>query len=161
MKRAALGSMAFFLLAPGTVAGVVPWAITGWSGSPPGVGVLDVLGGVLIAVGVAVVVTCFAQFVREGRGTPAPVAPTEVLVVGGLFRYVRNPMYVGVGAAIAGQALMFRSVPLAWWFVAFAIAVSTFVVVYEQPTLSRQFGASYDRYRREVPAWLPRLRPRR
>ncbi len=114
-----------------------------------------------IAVGVAVVVTCFAQFVREGRGTPAPVAPTEVLVVGGLFRYVRNPMYVGVGAAIAGQALMFRSVPLAWWFVVFAVAVSTFVVVYEQPTLSRQFGASYDRYRREVPAWLPRLRPRR
>ena len=66
----------------------------------------------LVAAGVAVVVTCFAQFVREGRGTPAPVAPTEVLVVGGLFRYVRNPMYVGVGAAIAGQALMFRSVPL-------------------------------------------------
>ena len=84
-----------------------------------------------------------------------------MLVVGGLFRYVRNPMYVGVGAAIAGQALMFRSVPLAWWLVTFAIAVSTFVVVYEQPTLSRQFGASYDRYRREVPAWLPRLRPRR
>jgi protein-S-isoprenylcysteine O-methyltransferase Ste14 len=161
MTRAALGSTVFFLLAPGTMAGVVPWAITGWSGSPPGVGVLDVLGGVLIGVGVAVVVTCFAQFVREGRGTPAPVAPTEVLVVGGLFRYVRNPMYVGVGAAIVGQALMFRSIPLAWWLAAFAIAVSTFVVVYEQPTLSRQFGASYDRYRREVPAWLPRLRPRR
>ena len=161
MKRAALGSMVFFLLAPGTMAGVIPWAITGWSGSRPGLDVFDVVGGVLVAAGVAVVVTCFAQFVREGRGTPAPVAPTEVLVVGGLFRYVRNPMYVGVGAAIAGQALMFQSVPLAWWFAAFAIAVSTFVVVYEQPTLSRQFGVSYDRYRREVPAWLPRLRPRR
>ena len=161
MKRAALGSTVFFLLAPGTMAGIIPWAITGWTGSPPGVDVLDVVGGVLVAAGVAVVVTCFAQFVREGRGTPAPVAPTEVLVVGGLFRYVRNPMYVGVGAAIAGQALMFRSVPLAWWFVVFAVAVSTFVVAYEQPTLSQQFGASYDRYRQEVPAWLPRLRPRR
>jgi protein-S-isoprenylcysteine O-methyltransferase Ste14 len=70
-------------------------------------------------------------------------------------------MYVGVGTVIAGQALVFRSVPLAWWFAAFAIAVATFVVVYEQPTLSRQFGASYERYCREVPAWLPRLRPRR
>jgi protein-S-isoprenylcysteine O-methyltransferase Ste14 len=159
MKRAALGSAAFFLLAPGTVAGLVPWAITRWAGSAPGVDVLDVLGGLLTTFGVAVVLACFVQFVREGNGTPAPVAPTERLVVGGLFRYVRNPMYVGVGAAILGQVVAFRSLPLALWFVAFVIAVSTFVVFYEQPTLRRQFGASYDRYRREVPAWWPRLRP--
>jgi len=159
MRRAALGSTMFFLLAPGAVAGLVPWAITRWAGSPAGLDALDVAGGLLVTAGLGTVVACFAQFVREGHGTPAPLAPTDTLVVGGLYRYVRNPMYVGVGAVIAGQALAFRSVPLALWLAAFTIAVTTFVVAYEQPTLSRQFGASYDRYRRDVPAWWPRLRP--
>jgi protein-S-isoprenylcysteine O-methyltransferase Ste14 len=159
VRRATLGSTAFFLVAPGVVAGLVPWAITRWAGSPPGVGVLDVAGCLLVAAGVGVVVACFAQFVREGHGTPAPVAPPDTLVVGGLYRHVRNPMYLGVGAVIAGQVLAFRSVQLTVWLVGFAIAVTTFVVLYEQPTLSRQFGASYDHYRREVPAWWPRLRP--
>ena len=101
---------------------------------------------------------CFALFVRDGRGTPAPIAPTEELVVRGPYRVVRNPMYVGVAAAIAGQALAFRSGGLLVWLVVFLLAVVTFVKVYEEPTLSEQFGSPYDRYRRRVPGWLPRIR---
>lgn len=156
--RAALGSIGFFLLAPGTTAGLVPWLITGYQGSAPGVDVLDGLRGLLGALGLGSAVVCFWQFVREGHGTPAPVAPTETLVVGGLYRHVRNPMYVGVAAMIAGQALAFSSLALTVWLVAFMVAVGSFVTAYEQPTLSRQFGPAYDRYRRGVPGWWPRLR---
>ena len=106
------------------------------------------------------VVACFVRFVREGRGTPAPSAPTEELVVGGLYRYLRNPMYVGVGLVIAGQCLAFRSLSLVVWLALFTVAVTVFVVGYEQPTLRAQYGASYDAYRRSVPAVVPRVRRR-
>jgi protein-S-isoprenylcysteine O-methyltransferase Ste14 len=163
MRRAALGSILFFVLAPGVVGGLVPWLIARMisrgAGSSPGLQLSDVVGGGLLAGGAGIVIACFAQFVREGHGTPSPTAPTDTLVVGGLYRHVRNPMYVGVAAMIAGQALLFRSVAVVWWLVAFVAAVTTFVVAYEQPTLSRQYGASYERYRREVPAWWPRFRP--
>lgn len=160
MRRALLGSIAFFLLAPGVTAGLVPWVLTRWQGSPPGVDLPDVLGGILVVSGATVTATCFARFVREGRGTPAPVAPTETLVVGGLYRYVRNPMYLGVAAAIGGQALAFRSAAVTVWLAIFLAAVVTFVTVYEQPALREQFGPAYDRYRRDVPGWWPRLRHR-
>jgi protein-S-isoprenylcysteine O-methyltransferase Ste14 len=158
MKRAALGSAVFFVLAPGSTAGLVPWLLTGWHHAA-GVGVLDVAGAVLVVAGFALAVAAFAQFVREGRGTPAPVAPTKELVVGGLYRYVRNPMYVAVAAMIAGQVLIFRSGPVLVWLVVFLVAVVSFVTWYEEPTLSRTYGESYERYRRAVPGWWPRLRP--
>src|SRR4051812_48214434 len=116
------------------------------------------------------VVACFVRFVREGRGTPAPTAPTEELVVGGLYRFLRNPMYVGVGLAIAGQCLAFRSLSLVVWLALFTLAVTVFVVAYEQPTLRARYGASYDApyrarygasydaYWRSVPAVVPRPR---
>src|SRR5205809_2771906 len=101
---AALGSAVFFVLAPGLVAGVVPWWLTGWRmreplpfWAPP-----RVRGRALIVAGTVVLVYAFVQFVTEGVGTPAPVAPTERLVVSGLYRYVRNPMYLGVIATIVG-----------------------------------------------------------
>jgi len=155
---AALGSLAFFLAAPLVMGGVVPWLITRWSGSPAGVDVLDVAGAVVAAAGTALVVVCFVLFVRDGRGTPAPVAPTEELVVRGPYRVVRNPMYVGVAAMITGQALAFRSTALTGWLVVFLFSVTTFVKLYEEPTLSEQFGSPYDRYRRDVPGWWPRIR---
>ena len=108
--------------------------------------------------GLAVAVAAFVQFVREGRGTPAPVAPTEELVIGGLYRYVRNPMYVAVASMIAGQVLIFRSTAVLIWLVLFLVAVVSFVTFYEEPTLRRTYGASYDRYRAAVPGWWPRLR---
>ncbi|HCB06443.1 MAG TPA: isoprenylcysteine carboxylmethyltransferase family protein [Nocardioides sp.] len=157
--RAALGTLVFFVLAPGGNAVLVPWLITGWD--DPYSGLLGVLGIALIVAGTAVVVASFVQFVVEGRGTPAPVAPTEELVVGGLYRYVRNPMYVGVASAIAGQALLFRSVGVTVWLIVFLVAVIGFVKGYEEPRLAEQFGASYDRYRAAVPGWWPRITPYR
>jgi len=157
--RPAVYTAVFFVLAPGTMAGLVPWLITGWDRPSGGVGVLDVVGVALVLAGAAVVVTCFVRFVREGRGTPAPVAPTETLVVGGLYRYLRNPMYVGVASAIAGQALLFRSLGVTVWLALFLFAVVSFVKGYEEPQLAEQFGASYQRYRREVPGWWPRRTP--
>ena len=157
MRHPALGTFVFFVAAPGTTAGLVPWLVTGWEGSPAVWDAVDLLG---VLVGLAMVVACFVRFVREGRGTPAPVAPTEELVVGGLYRYLRNPMYVGVGLVIAGQCLAFRSLALVVWLALFAVAVTAFVVAYEQPTLRARYGASYDAYCRSVPAIVPRLRRR-
>jgi protein-S-isoprenylcysteine O-methyltransferase Ste14 len=155
---AALGSAAFFVLAPGVMAGVVPWALTGWhAGSAPGI--VRVAGAAITVAGALVVVAEFARFVREGRGTPAPVAPTERLVVGGLYRYVRNPMYLGVATTIVGQAILLARPVLAVYAAVFVAVVATFVRVYEEPTLAEQFGADYEAYRRAVPAWRPRLRP--
>jgi protein-S-isoprenylcysteine O-methyltransferase Ste14 len=160
VRRPALGSFVFFVAAPGTTAGLVPWLVTGWAGSPPGWDAVDLLGVLFGLVGLAMVVACFVRFVREGRGTPAPTAPTEELVVGGLYRYLRNPMYVGVGLVIAGQCLAFRSLSLVVWLALFTFAVTVFVVAYEQPTLRARYGASYDAYCRRVPAVVPRLRQR-
>jgi protein-S-isoprenylcysteine O-methyltransferase Ste14 len=118
-----------------------------------------VLGGVLIAAGLAVLLEAFARFALEGIGTPAPVAPTERLVVGGAYRYVRNPMYVAVAALIVGQALLLGQPALFAYAAVFAAAVAAFVYGYEEPTLSARYGPEYDAYRAAVPAWRPRLRP--
>ena len=155
--RAAVFTVVFFFLAPGTMAGLVPWWITGWDRPDVPAGLLDVLGAVLVTVGLAAVIACFARFVTEGTGTPAPIAPTEALVVGGLYRYVRNPMYLAVASVIGGQALLFRSAPVGLWLLVFMAAVSGFVHAYEEPALAEQFGASYEHYRSAVPGWWPRL----
>jgi protein-S-isoprenylcysteine O-methyltransferase Ste14 len=156
--RAAAGSALFFLLAPGIVAGLIPWWLTGWEmGDPVSFWVpLRGAGIVLICAGVGVLLHAFVRFVVEGVGTPAPVAPTERLVVGGLYRYVRNPMYLAVLAAIAGQALVFGQLEVLAYAALVAVAFAAFVHWYEEPTLQRQFGEEYDAYRQAVPAWLPR-----
>jgi protein-S-isoprenylcysteine O-methyltransferase Ste14 len=110
-------------------------------------------------VGVAVLLSAFVRFVAEGVGTPAPVAPTRRLVVGGLYRYVRNPMYLAVAATIVGQALALGQVVLLLYAACFALVVYAFVRLYEEPTLQRQFGDQYETYRRCVPGWWPRRRP--
>jgi protein-S-isoprenylcysteine O-methyltransferase Ste14 len=153
--RAAAGSIVFLVVAPGVVAGLGPWLIAGWDGHPAWQ--LRAAGVVLVAASAAVLLHAFAHFVLEGIGTPAPVAPTERLVVGGLYRYVRNPMYVAVTATILGQALLFGRVVLVGYAVAFAAVVAAFARFYEEPTLRRQFGAEYEAYRRAVPGWRPRL----
>jgi protein-S-isoprenylcysteine O-methyltransferase Ste14 len=109
--------------------------------------------------GTAFLVTAFVRFVVEGLGTPAPVAPPTRLVVGGVYRYVRNPMYVAVLACIVGQALLLGQ-PVLWLDALLTgVAVVAFVRVYEEPKLSEQFGDEYQAYRRAVPGWWPRLRP--
>lgn len=158
VKRAAVGTLAFFLAAPAVVAGLVPWLLTGWEPGRVHVGA-QTIGWLLLAVGLVVLIDAFARFAREGRGTPAPVAPTERLVVSGLYRYVRNPMYVAVVAVILGQALVLGRPVLYVYGASVWATVAAFVRWYEEPTLQRQFGGSYVSYRRHVPAWRPRLRP--
>ena len=159
-SAAAAGSALFLVLAPGVNAVLVPWLITGWDADRDMPLVLQILGIALIAAGLPVILSAFARFVTEGRGTPAPVAAPDTLVVGGLYRWVRNPMYVAVASVIAGQALLFGSAELLAWLAVFLAAVVAFVKLHEEPALSARFGASYDEYRRTVPGWYPR-RPKR
>ena len=154
---AAAGSAAFFALAPGVVAGVVPWWLTGWRALPVWAP-LRWLGAVLVIAGVGVLVSAVVQFVAEGIGTPAPIAPTGRLVVRGLYQYVRNPMYLAVLAAIAGQALILGQAVLGIYALVVALAFVAFVRGYEEPTLRERYGAEYDSYQRAVPGWWPRLR---
>jgi len=132
--------------------------MTDWrsEGSPV---LVTALGVVLVVAGAAVVLHAFARFVTEGAGTPAPIAPTRRLVVGGMYRYVRNPMYVAVGATIAGQALIFGSASLLAYMAIFYAVVIGFVRGYEEPVLTARYGDEYRVYRRAVPGWWPRLRP--
>lgn len=155
--KATVGSVLFLLVAPGTIAGLVPWLITGWRSADPWLG-LQLAGALLTATGVAVLLHAFSRFVVEGIGTPAPVAPTERLVIGGLYRCIRNPMYVAVAATIIGQALLLGRPVLLLYALIFMVTVATFVKLYEEPVLTQRFGAEYEEYRRDVPAWRPRLR---
>jgi len=153
--RAAAGTAAFLVLVPGVVAGLVPWWLTGWQAHELWVPARAV-GALLIVGGAAALLHSFARFVVEGVGTPAPAAPPERLVIGGLYRHVRNPMYLAVAATIVGQALLLGQFALIVYAGAFAIAVGAFVRGYEEPTLARRFGDQYADYRSAVPAWLPR-----
>jgi protein-S-isoprenylcysteine O-methyltransferase Ste14 len=158
---AALGAAVWFVLAPGVVSGLIPWWLTRWQARELGPWwvPLQVVGGVLIVGGTAVLVHAFARFVSEGRGTPVPVAPPERLVVGGLYRYVRNPMYVAVVAVILGQALLLARWELLAYAGVVAATVTGFVMLYEEPELSRRFGTEYSAHRAGVRRWWPRLRP--
>jgi protein-S-isoprenylcysteine O-methyltransferase Ste14 len=159
--RAALGSLAFLLFAPGTVAGLVPYWITGWELHPPllGLEVMLWVGAALVAAGLAVLLDSFARFALRGLGTPAPVAPPTRLVVTGLYRHVRNPMYVAVLSAVVGQALVLGDVKLLGYALLVWLAFHLFVVGYEEPKLRRTFGEEYELFLRNVPRWIPRLRP--
>jgi protein-S-isoprenylcysteine O-methyltransferase Ste14 len=158
--RAALGSLAFLVVAPGVVAGLIPWLITGWQPLPPGdgPGAFRWTGLILVVVGLAVVLEAFARFAWEGLGTPAPVAPTQTLVVSGFYRFVRNPMYLAVAALIFGQAVLFASWGVALYGVVIAIAFDVFVRGYEEPTLRQAYGGAYAAYCAATPRWIPRLK---
>jgi protein-S-isoprenylcysteine O-methyltransferase Ste14 len=158
--RAWVGTLVFLVLTPGVIAGLIPGLITRWripatddGGSP-----VAVVAAVAIVGGVLVLLDAFIRFARAD-GTPAPTSPTAHLVVVGPYRFVRNPMYVAVLTLIAGQALLFRS----WGALLYAgivlVAVVSFVLGYEQPTLELEYGDEYRAYRRNVRGWIPRVRP--
>lgn len=157
--KAALGALVFLAVAPGVVAGLIPWWLTGWEVHASFVAAVPVrmAGAVLLVAGAAVLLEAFVRFAVQGLGTPAPIAPTEYLVVGGLYRYVRNPMYLAVGATIVGQAFALGQPILLLYVAAFGVAVAAFVHWHEEPALRRRFGGRYDTYRSEVPAWWPRV----
>jgi len=159
MRRmtAIAGSAVFLVIAPGVVAGLVPWWLTGWRTGAGYPAPAWIAGALLAAAGAVVLLAAFAQFAILGRGTPAPVAPTEQLVVRGLYRYVRNPMYLAVLAVIAGQALLLGRLILLGYAAVVAAAFIAFVHGYEQPALTRRYGAQYQAYQRAVPGWWPRL----
>ncbi|MGE3251307.1 MAG: isoprenylcysteine carboxylmethyltransferase family protein [Hyphomonadaceae bacterium] len=158
---AAIGSALFFLLAPGTMAGLIPWAITQWRIGPAFFGFepLRWLGGAFILAGLWAIIDCFARFAFEGRGTPAPIAAPKTLVVSGLYRHVRNPMYVALLTLIAGQGLLFGDAQLFVWAGVFWLATHLFVFFYEEPALGDAFGAQYDAYRAGVRRWIPGVTP--
>lgn len=158
---AALVSVIFFLAAPVMIAGAIPWSITRWQPTRPlpyGP-IVQAIGALLILVGTGVLVHAFTRFVVEGSGTPAPAAPTSRLVVGGLYRYVRNPMYLAVLTVILGQAILLGARSLLGYGAVVGVMFVLFVRVYEEPTLTAQYGAEYQAYCRAVPAWWPRFRP--
>jgi protein-S-isoprenylcysteine O-methyltransferase Ste14 len=157
--RAALGSIVFFCVAPGTVAGVVPFLISGWKARGDVSPLARVLGALLVVVGLLGLVECFTRFVLRGHGTPAPVSPPTSLVVTGQYRHVRNPMYVALVLVVAGQATWLGSLPLLGYAALLWLLFHLRVLAYEEPTLAKQFGRSFDEYRLAVPRWLPRAKP--
>jgi protein-S-isoprenylcysteine O-methyltransferase Ste14 len=158
---AILGSALFFAVAPSTLAGLVPWWITHWEFRPPffGLDATRAVGILLIVAGLPGLVDSFARFALQGLGTPAPMAPTQNLVVTGLYRYVRNPIYVALVAVILGQAVLFGDQRLLAYGVLVWLAVHAFVLAYEEPVLAQNFGPEYEDFRANVPRWIPRLTP--
>ncbi len=153
--------MLFFLVAPFTIGIVVPWWIAGWRTTPPFLGEpwFRTGGLVLLVVGLIPLIESFVRFAVVGLGTPAPIAPTQHLVVTGFYRHVRNPMYVGVLAVIIGNGLILGNATVLAYAVVVAIGFNLFVLGYEEPTLRRRYGAEYAEFCAHVPRWRPRLRP--
>jgi protein-S-isoprenylcysteine O-methyltransferase Ste14 len=156
-----MGTLLFLVVAPGTVAGLVPWLLSRWRMSEPFLGFVNLrwAGAALIVVGIPPLIDSFRRFAQEGLGTPAPLYPTNRLIVSGLYRYVRNPMYLGVAAVIFGQALLLASVALLIWGAIVCLGFDLFVRLYEEPTLRRSYGVQFATYCASVPRWLPRLTP--
>ena len=158
---AVLGSAAFFVAAPFTLGGLIPWAITGWRLLPPflGLELTRGVGAMMILAGVPGIVDAFARFALQGLGTPAPIAPPRILVVTGLYRYVRNPIYVALVATILGQGVLLGD----WRLIVYGAVLWLFfhvaVVAFEEPTLEQTFGSEYAAFRAAVPRWIPRMTP--
>jgi protein-S-isoprenylcysteine O-methyltransferase Ste14 len=158
---AVLGSAVFFAVAPSVLAGLIPWAITHWEFRPPffGLQATRAAGMLLIAAGLPGLIDSFARFALQGLGTPAPVAPPQKLVVTGLYRHVRNPMYVAIVAVILGQATLFGDRTLLIYGGLLWLSFHAFVLAFEEPVLAESFGAQYEDFRANVPRWIPRLTP--
>lgn len=155
------GSAVFLVIAPGVVAGLVPWWISRWRIEAPffGLTLCRFAGGMMVGLGVTGVLDSFARFALEGLGAPAPVIPTRHLVVTGLYRYVRNPMYVAVVSVILGQGLILGNISLLVYAALVWLLFHLFVLVYEEPTLRASFGPEYEAFCAAVPRWIPRLSP--
>jgi protein-S-isoprenylcysteine O-methyltransferase Ste14 len=158
---AILGSLLFLVIAPGFIAGVVPYWFSQWRMQPPlfGIFAFRILGLLLIVLGTPMLLDSFTRFSLQGLGTPAPVAPPQHLVVTGLYRYVRNPMYVAVATIIFGQGLLLGDIRVLEYGVFIWLAFHLFVLGYEEPTLRSTFGEEYSEFCRNVSRWVPRIKP--
>ena len=153
----ALRSLLFLIVAPGMVAGYIPLGLLRW-GSKIETGVFAYLAFPLWLIGGVILLWSFWNFLKEGRGTPAPIDPPKELVAVGFYRYVRNPMYDAILAINIGHFLWFGYSNLLLYAIAVFVAFDLFVLFYEEPTLRRKFGAAYEDYCRRVPRWIPRIR---
>lgn len=152
-----LRTLVFTIFVPGFWTVLVPYWVAG-RGARLDLRPAAVAGWILVAAGVALYLACaFWGFALRGKGTPAPIDPPKRLVAEGPYRIVRNPMYWGVSFVMMGEALAFHSLALAEIGVAFFAGTTLFVLLYEEPTLRRKFGAEYDDYCRRVPRWIPRF----
>ncbi len=116
--------------------------------------------GVLISIlGLLILVRTIKMFIEIGRGTLAPWSPTQKLITGGMYGYVRNPMISGVLTMLLGESLVFHSVRILIWAIVFFIVNSIYFRVSEEPGLVKRFGEEYLEYRRNVPTWIPRVKP--
>ena len=158
---AIVGSAVFLVIAPGFIAGLVPWWISRWriETSFFGIPLFPIAGGILTTIGIIGLLDSFVRFAVQGLGTPAPVFPTRHLVVTGLYRYVRNPMYLAVVSTILGQSLILGNTTLLGYAALVWVLFHVFVLAYEEPTLAASFGDEYKRFCAEVPRWIPRLTP--
>jgi protein-S-isoprenylcysteine O-methyltransferase Ste14 len=152
-----LRSLLFLILAPGMVAGYIPLALLR-RGSQIETGFFSYLAFPVWMIGSTILLWSFWNFLVQGRGTPAPIDPPKELVATGFYRYVRNPMYVGVLAIIIGHFLWFGYWNLLIYAIIVFVAFHTFVTYYEEPTLRRKFGISYENYLKKVPRWIPKFR---
>jgi len=163
MRRAfaILASAVFLVLAPGIVAGYVPWRVCRWHVGLPllGISAFRLIGVLLIAIALPILLDSFVRFALQGLGTPAPIFPTRHLVISGLYRHVRNPMYVAVVSLILGQGLLFGSVRVLEYGIVSWVAFHLFVLIYEEPSLRSSYGHEYQEFCDHVPRWIPRLRP--
>lgn len=153
----ALKSLLFLIVAPGMVAGYIPLGLLR-NGPQINAGVFALIALPLWVIGVVILLWSFWNFFREGRGTPAPIDPPKELVAVGFYRYVRNPMYVGIFLTLIGHFLWFGYWNLLIYAVFIFIAFNTFVAYYEEPTLRKKFGAAYNDYCQRVPRWIPRFK---
>lgn len=151
-----LRTAVFTVLVPGTELVLVPLAVVLWDLGPRlELGPARYAGVVPLLTGLVVILRCFADFIRRGRGTPAIYDPPRELVVAGLYRHVRNPQYVGVVLVIVGEAVLTGRAVLLGYAALMAVLYHLFVRYYEEPTLGRLFGEPYARYQEAVPRWLP------
>jgi protein-S-isoprenylcysteine O-methyltransferase Ste14 len=153
----ALKSLLFLIVAPGMVAGYIPLALL-QGGPQVETGLLSYLAFPLWFPGGMILLWSFWNFLHEGHGTPAPMDPPKELVVVGFYRYVRNPMYVGIIFILIGYFLWFGFWSLLIYTASVFIVIHAFVVFHEEPTLKRKFGAIYEDYLRRVPRWIPRFK---
>jgi protein-S-isoprenylcysteine O-methyltransferase Ste14 len=145
---------------PGTVAGWVPWVYYG-----TGLALFDTsrplywLGLAVLLVGLTILFACIFEFARSGKGTLSPADPPKHLVVQGLYRYARNPMYIGVVTTLIGESILVRTSAMATYAMIVFIGFNIWVKIYEEPWLARTFGNDWTRYKAAVPMWIPRLKP--
>jgi protein-S-isoprenylcysteine O-methyltransferase Ste14 len=150
-------SLLWVILLPGVVAGYIPWRFFHFRLDAARFDALSILGLACMIAGIALLAACVWEFASSGRGTLSPVDPPRHLVVRGLYRYVRNPMYLAVTAIVLGEAIIARSRDLVVYWAAFFLVANVFVIGYEEPNLRRRFGASFDEYARKVGRWIPRF----